>query len=259
MNLSSYILSDTEVQLLSKGLQFSIPPLHLDQTDTMTTFELLYNQAVPGIKGNLNRLKHRLKTLCYQYIFTNKDNISTLSKGELLAFKQLSTNNNIVITKPDKGNGVVIMNRSDYLSKLLDIVSDPTKFKLLTEDPTEQRETRLQNFLYRLYKRGELDESTYKCIRPTGSNPSQMYGLPKIHKDGVPLRPIISQIGSYTYDLAKFLVPILSPLMKNEYSVKVLLPLLMNCHLSRMLHICPVLTLSVSSQTFPWRKRWIFV
>ena len=47
-----------------------------------------------------------------------------------------------------------------------------------------------------------------------------MYGLPKIHKDGVPLRPIISQIGSYTYDLAKFLVPILSPLMKNEYSVK---------------------------------------
>ena len=146
-------------------------------------------------------------------------NISTLSKGELLAFKQLSTNNNIVITKPDKGNGVVIMNRSDYLD-ILDIVSDPTKFKLLTEDPTEQRETRLQNFLYRLYKRGELDESTYKCIRPTGSNPSQMYGLPKIHKDGVPLGPIISQIGSYTYDLAKFLVPILSPLMKNEYSVK---------------------------------------
>ena len=69
VNLSSYILSDTEVQLLSKGLQFSIPPLHLDQTDTMTTFELLYNQAAPGIKGNLNRLKHRLKTLCYQYIF----------------------------------------------------------------------------------------------------------------------------------------------------------------------------------------------
>ena len=104
MNLSSYILSDTEVQLLSKGLQFSIPPLPLDQTDTMTTFELLYNQAAPGIKGNFNRLKHRLKTLCYQYIFTNKDNIPTLSKGELLAFKQLSTNNNIVITKPDKGN-----------------------------------------------------------------------------------------------------------------------------------------------------------
>ena len=47
-----------------------------------------------------------------------------------------------------------------------------------------------------------------------------MYGLPKIHKDGVPLRPIISQIGSFTYDLAQFLVIILSPLMKNEYSVK---------------------------------------
>ena len=112
--------------------------IHLDQTNTMTTFEILYNQTAPGIKVNFNRLKHRPKIFCYQYIFTNKDNISTLSKGELLAFKQLSTNNSIVITKPDKGNGVVTMNHSDYLSKLLGIVSDSTKFKLLTEDPTEQ-------------------------------------------------------------------------------------------------------------------------
>ena len=57
-------------------------------------------------------------------------------------------------------------------------------------------------------------------IRPTGSVPSKLYGLPKIHKTGNPLRPIISQIGSYTYDLAKFLVPILAPLAKNDYTTK---------------------------------------
>jgi hypothetical protein len=34
------------------------------------------------------------------------------------------------------------------------------------------------------------------------------------------LRPIISQIGSNTYGLAKFLVPILSPLTNNKYTVK---------------------------------------
>ena len=86
----------------------------------------------------------------------------------------------------------------DYLSKLYTIVNDSTKFTQLSHDPTEKRENRLQSFLYRLFRKGQLDEHTYKCIRPIGSVPSQLYGLPKLHKTNVPLRPIISQIGSYT-------------------------------------------------------------
>ncbi len=42
---------------------------------------------------------------------------------------------------------------------------------------------------------------------------SCMYGLPKIHKDNVPLRPIISTIRSATYDLAKYLAKIISLLV----------------------------------------------
>ena len=71
-----------------------------------------------------------------------------------------------------------------------------------------------------MHKQEQLDEVTYKQIRSTGSNPSKLYGLPKIHKEGTPFQPIISQIGSYTHGLAKFLVPILSPLATNEYSIK---------------------------------------
>ena len=39
-----------------------------------------------------------------------------------------------------------------------------------------------------------------------------MYGLPKVHKDGVPMRPIVSCSGSPTYRLAKDLARILTPL-----------------------------------------------
>ena len=56
-----------------------------------------------------------------------------------------------------------------------------------------------------------------------GSRPGQFYGLAKIHKLKVnqgfydlPLRPIISNIGTATYDLAKYL---LSPLSKSSYTV----------------------------------------
>ncbi|KAI8506571.1 hypothetical protein Bbelb_159980 [Branchiostoma belcheri] len=48
---------------------------------------------------------------------------------------------------------------------------------------------------------------------PTGQQPpAAFYGLPKIHKTSIPLRPIISSIGSVTYELSRFLANIIGPL-----------------------------------------------
>ena len=48
----------------------------------------------------------------------------------------------------------------------------------------------------------------------------RFYGLPKVHKVSVPLRPIVSFINSPTYNLSKFLSRILSRLSVNRYSVR---------------------------------------
>ena len=55
----------------------------------------------------------------------------------------------------------------------------------------------------------------YKVLRSTDSVLPRMYGLPKIHKPNLPLRPILSFVGSATYELSKFLKNILSPLVGN--------------------------------------------
>ena len=51
-----------------------------------------------------------------------------------------------------------------------------------------------------------------------------VYGSFKGHKQEVhsciPFRQILSNLGTLTYNLAKFLVPKLNPLTKNEYIVK---------------------------------------
>jgi len=49
-------------------------------------------------------------------------------------------------------------------------------------------------------------------LKPTASNIPKFYGLPKIHKSDVPLRPIVSSIGSPTYKLAKYLNTLITPL-----------------------------------------------
>ena len=41
-----------------------------------------------------------------------------------------------------------------------------------------------------------------------------MYGLPKTHKENVPLRPISSMVGSSQLELAKWLSDILEPVLK---------------------------------------------
>ena len=62
-------------------------------------------------------------------------------------------------------------------------------------------------------------------MSPFGSAPARIYGTPKMHKfpssDTFPkLCPIVSSIGIFNYDLARFLCDLLSPVVPDDYSCK---------------------------------------
>ena len=59
-----------------------------------------------------------------------------------------------------------------------------------------------------------MNEETYRRLYPTDAGSPKFYGLPKIHKSGIPLRPIISSIGTVTYNIARELAKILKPLVE---------------------------------------------
>ena len=69
----------------------------------------------------------------------------------------------------------------------------------------------------RAYKSKHLTKDVYNRIRPVGSTRPRMYGVPKIHKADIPLRPILSMINSPQHELAKLLTEILQPVV-NKYS-----------------------------------------
>ena len=121
-------------------------------------------------------------------------------------------------TESDKGSGVVILNRSEYDKKTVAILSDVTKFECLGPvnefDNTAQNETKLQRRFLQVVKSDDLPKTVYEVIRPTGSQRSRMYGLPKIHKRDVPCRFILSMIGSAQHELAKFLAALLQPVLE---------------------------------------------
>ena len=69
-----------------------------------------------------------------------------------------------------------------------------------------------------------ISETVYKSLKPRGSRFGILYGLCKVHKHLVdncpPFRTITSAIKTPTYNLAKFLVPLLEPITTNICTVK---------------------------------------
>ena len=76
---------------------------------------------------------------------------------------------------------------------------------------------------------------------PSGSTPVHIYGTPKMYKfssgDSFPdLCPIVLSIGTFNYNLVRFLCNLLSPLLPNDYSCKntfSFVPQIKNGNLSR--------------------------
>ena len=109
------------------------------------------------------------------------------------------------------------MDKEENRQKAQDVLDNECYCKL-KKDPTLKLERTIASRLKDLEKKREIDDHLRKRITPQQSCPPQLYGLPKIHKPKVPLRPIVSSIGSATYHLMKELSPILT-LLKGSYSL----------------------------------------
>ena len=93
------------------------------------------------------------------------------------------------------------------------ITTDTSTYKLLKKDPTSSLKNKLITILKDIKQTGALNTTKYKQLYPTSAVPPKFYGLPKIHKAGTPLRPIVSSRGSITYGVAKELSYIIKPLV----------------------------------------------
>lgn len=91
-----------------------------------------------------------------------------------------------------------MMRREDYEATLRGML-ETTTYRQQKKDPTATQETRLSCKLKGLEKSEEITGSLYNQLRPSGSQPPGICGLPKIRKPDVPLRPTISCIGSPSY------------------------------------------------------------
>ena len=107
-------------------------------------------------EADAGKLKSEMSFLANSYTSNYKPNKNKLTKH--CTIKRIRSNNNIVITHPDKGAGVVILNENDYNNIIYGIINGNTKFKLLNKYPTIKRKNKLQKCLLNLKKRSAFNK-----------------------------------------------------------------------------------------------------
>ena len=108
----------------------------------------------------------------------------------------------------DKGIGICLMKTETYNEKLCDITNLPQFQKVHQKrknekHPVMKEEERVTGTLKQLKDQNKITDSLFDKLKPTGSQPPRLYGLAKVHKTNVPLRPVLSMPGSAYYRIAK--------------------------------------------------------
>ena len=92
------------------------------QFDVITKFltkAIEENEVSTQLKSKLTHLVN-----CYSYKYT--PNKFPLKKQKIL--QKLRSQKDIIITHPGKGNGIVILNRSDFIKSMMEVISHKKKF-----------------------------------------------------------------------------------------------------------------------------------
>ncbi|XP_075157735.1 uncharacterized protein LOC142231002 [Haematobia irritans] len=135
--------------------------------------------------------------------------------------KYLKDNKDVLILSADKGGKTVAMDSKEYKSKMHTIIHDMCSYKRLKIDPTSKFQTKNNKLVEKLYKENLISiEEKNKLTSKTAIAP-RIYGLPKVHKEGTPLRPICSSINAPSYKMCRYISSILKNVTKDsKYNVK---------------------------------------
>lgn len=209
--------------LLSHGKKFALPhekdnfPLLqyitdgeecIKSIDTREEQDMARGQLTSMIESHINR--HNI-TERERYILRTVETTD----------KFLKKNKNIIVLEADKGNVTVAMEITDYENRMSTIVNDMMTYRRLIKDPTTTLQRKNNDLVRELFNQEVISEAERRKMNTETAIAPRIYGVPKIHKEDYPLRPICSSINAPSSSLCKYITIILSKLTENsKYNVR---------------------------------------
>lgn len=201
------------MDLLNRGLNFTPKPVHLPFFDSIVDIETC-------IKYKPLQTKEIIRHVARPIIVNAKSNFKcdrdTRDTHNII--KELQQKD-VFYIKADKGNKVVIMNKSDYDEKVLQSITD-NKYKTLTKTPLPGMIRSSKEIIKNIHTTFSIPNWKLNVSNP---EVPKLYSLPKVHKPGGKMRNIVSNINSPSVKVAKWLVnelknfPIESMAVRNSF------------------------------------------
>ena len=203
-----------QASLLAHGPGYTVTPKHPPYGDYIAAIEKAFNTMD---HNKAEELRVEIRGALRKTHSTR----SNITREEVQALADLKRDSSKVIFQADKGVALVIMDKPDYITKAEDLLKDQKTYKEITTDPTNKLKSKLISLLKKIKAEGGIEEQLFKKMYPTGAVAPKFYGLPKIHKRDIPLRPIVSSRGSISYEVSKELARILRSLVgKSPHHIK---------------------------------------
>lgn len=221
-NLSDVELPQEISTILSLGPKFCLPPNKYD----IKIPNLL--SAINQVTDSIEEQKRKdILTSKFINIITNFMNGDHINNSYLLKMFQktkifLKEHPELIVIQSDKGNVTTIMKRDQYNRLAQNQLDNEENYQRLSKDPSHSTQLKANNLVSELKKRGQLNAELASQLMYYKGNAAQFYGLPKIHKDNLDLRPIIASLDSPNCMLAEFIKDILTKAynFNNEFYVK---------------------------------------
>ena len=97
-------------------------------------------------------------------------------------------------------------------------------YQLLKKDSTTKIKAKTMKQLKFLKDNKFIDDKSYCYLKPTDLPAPRFYGQPKLHKPGIPIRPIVSYSRSPLYNLNRYIANILKAMLKMKITTPRILP-----------------------------------
>ena len=104
------------------------------------------------------------------------------------------------------------MDLKDYFEEGMRQLNDRNYYQKLDKNPTVDHEKLVNNTIDDLVSENAIDEDTASLLCPSKSRTPKFYMLPKIHKEGMPGRPVVSSVSSPTEKIFAFVDEFLKPM-----------------------------------------------
>ena len=176
-------------RLLAHRPNFAVVPRELPVLEYITAIERTCSQLQ---QGKAEELGGEIKAILKK---TPPSKLN-VTKEEHQDLRQLKKDENRMVLTADKGVSLVVLDKEDYIQKAEELLQQPN-YKILTSDPTTKHKNKLIALLKSIKADGGMNDNLYKKLYPTGASSPKFYGLPKVHKEGIPLRPIVSSIDQF--------------------------------------------------------------